>query len=308
MDQLRKLFIQKDDGTFEELAAVIADRDLKTIKKTTIKRAIDKYVSNCTANKCIKNQSNERLYFGIFLNFLTEKELTYIDEVTREHIDQFEALLLRSMKASSVNRRFCAIRNFFNKCVDWQMLVESPCSGYRKRKIEQNPFKPWPPELMDRFLLMSGGIWAKIFEFLWLTGCRPMELKNLRWTDIDFDNQTIKFRCGKNAQVSRLFPITKAIDKFLHGLKMSGPYVFADNKRQLNNDNLYHYCKKRMDKLGLTGFTVYGIRHGFGTRLARQGVSAFYIAELMGHSDLKTTRGYVHSDKKLLIQILNKAK
>ena len=33
--QLRKLFIQKDDGTFEELAAIIADRDLRTIKKTT---------------------------------------------------------------------------------------------------------------------------------------------------------------------------------------------------------------------------------------------------------------------------------
>lgn len=63
-----------------------------------------------------------------------------------------------------------------------------------------------------------------------------------------------------------------------------------------------------MDRLGLTGFTVYGIRHGFGTKLARRGVSAFYIAELMGHTKLETTRRYVHSEKKLLIQILNKAK
>ncbi len=306
---MRKLFIQKDDGTFEELAAIIADRDLRTIKKITISDAFSKYIKNCTANKCIKNQSNERLYFGIFQKFLEEKGVVYIDEVTREHIDQFEALLLRSMKASSVNRRFCAIRNFFNKCIDWNMLVESPCSGYRKRKIEQNPFKPWTPELISRFLLLCDGVWAKIFEFLWLTGCRPMELKNLRWTDIDYDNQTIKFRCGKNAQVSRAFPITNDIDRFLHDLKMNGSFVFTGpNKKQINNDSLYHYCKKRLIKLGLTGFTVYGIRHGFGTKLARQGVSAFYIAELMGHTDLKTTRGYVHSDKKLLIQILNKAK
>lgn len=70
---------------------------------------------------------------------------------------------------------------------------------------------------------------------------------------------------------------------------------------------LFHYCKKRMVRLGAIGFTTYGIRHGFANRLAKQNVNLIYIAELMGHSDLKTTRGYVHSDKKLLIQILNKA-
>jgi integrase/recombinase XerD len=306
--QLRKLFIQRDDGTFEELAAIIADRDLKTIKKVPIKKAINKYLENCTANKCIKNQSNERLYFSILNNFLTGKGLVNIDDVTKEHIDQFESLLLKSMKASSVNRRFCAIKNFFNKCVEWGFLIESPCLLYRKRKVEQNPFKPWTPEIMARFILLTDGIWKKIFQFLWLTGCRPMELKNLRWSDIDYENQTIKFRCGKNSQISRNFPITNDIDRFLHDLKMNGSFVFAaPDKKPINNDSLYHYCKKRMVKLGLIGFTVYGIRHGFGTRLARQGVSAFYIAELMGHSDLKTTRGYVHSDKKLLIQILNNA-
>jgi integrase/recombinase XerD len=305
---LRKLFIQKDDGTYEELAAIIADRDLRVIKKTPIKKAIDKYLENCTANKCVKNQSTERLYFGIFQNFLNSKELTNIDEVTKEHIDQFESLLLKSMEASSVNRRFCAIKNFFNKCVEWSLIVESPCLKYRKRKVEQNPFKPWPPDLMEKFLLLTDGIWKKIFMFLWMTGCRPMELKNLRWTDVDYDNQTLKLRCGKNAQISRNFPITNDIDKFLHDLQMNGSFVFTGpDKKPINNDNLYHYCKKRMVRLGLVGYTVYGIRHGFGTRLARQGVSAFYIAELMGHADLKTTRGYVHSDKKLLIDILNKA-
>lgn len=306
---MRKLYVKNLDGTYEELAAIIADRDLRTIKKTTLGDAFSKYINNCTANKCIKNQSNERLYFGIFQAFLKEKKVVHINEVTREHIDQFENLLLRSMKASSVNRRFCAIRNFFNKCVDWKMLVENPCAGYRQRKTEQNPFKPWTPEMIKKFLPLCDGIWAKIFEFLYLTGCRPMELKNLRWTDIDYDNQTIKFRCGKNAQISRAFPITKDIDRFLHDLKMNGSFVFAGpDKKPLNNDNLYHYCKKRLIKLDLAGYTVYGLRHAFGTRLAKQGVSAFYIAELMGHADLETTRGYVHSDKKMLIDILNSIK
>lgn len=212
------------------------------------------------------------------------------------------------MKPSSVNRRFCTIKNFFRKCYEWKLLAEDPCHKMKKRKYEENPFRPWTPELMERFLLMCEGVWAKIFEFLWLTGARPMELKNLKWTDIDYDDQLLTLRCGKNAQISRKFPITKELDRLLHSVKMDGPYVFANNKKQLNNDNLYHYCKKRLERLGLHGFTVYGIRHGFGTKLAKQGVSAFYIAQLMGHTRLDTTKKYVHSEKNQLIQILNKAK
>jgi integrase len=36
------------------------------------------------------------------------------------------------------------------------------------------------------------------------------------------------------------------------------------------------------------------LRHTFGTRLAEAGFSEATIAELMGHSDAKTTRRYTH--------------
>jgi integrase len=36
------------------------------------------------------------------------------------------------------------------------------------------------------------------------------------------------------------------------------------------------------------------LRHTFGTRLAEVGCSEATIAELMGHTDLKTTRRYTH--------------
>lgn len=309
MKKLKRIVLEYEDGSTEDLVGFVLSPNLRPVIKTTIADAIQKYVKNCTSNKCIKNQNTEKLYFKIFREFLESEKITHIDQVSREHVDRFESILLRKMKASSVNRRFCAIRNLFSKCIEWGLANESPFQGKKKRKFEKNPFKPWSPELYEKFIGLCGGNWRNMFRFLWLTGCRPMELKNLRWTDVDYENQTIKFRCGKNSQISRNFPITNEIDKFLHGLQMNGSFVFTgSDKKPINNDSLYHYCKKRMVKLGLVGYTVYGIRHGFGTRLARQGVSAFYIAELMGHSDLKTTRGYVHSDKKLLIEILNKAK
>jgi integrase len=305
---MKKLFVQNSDGTFEELSALAIGLGVKDIKKTSIKDAFAKYIKLCTANKCKKNQYSEKLYFYRLSDFLISMKIEYIHEVGRDHIDQFESLLLSSMKVSSVNRRFNTIKHFFKKCLEWNVTYIDPCLGKKKRREEANHIKPWTKEVFDKFISKTDGVYKKIFHFLWLTGCRPMELKNLKWTDIDYDEKVIVFRCGKNAQVSRKFPIAVEVDKFLHNLKFDSNYVFTDNKTQINNDLLYHYCKTRLLELGLNNFTVYGIRHGFGTKLAKAGVSAFYIAELMGHAKLETTKRYIHSEKKQLIDILSKVK
>lgn len=307
MDQLRKLFIQKDDGTYEELAAIIADRDLRAFVKTPIKTAIQKYIETCTSKKCPKNRSSEKLYFGILLQFLLDKKLTHIDQVEREHIDQYESLLLSRMEPASVNRRMSPVKTMFTKCMEWKIIFDNPCFGKKILKEQKNPFKPWSPELVRKFLSLTDGTWKKIFTFLWMTGARPMEVKNLRWSDVDYEDQQLTFRCGKNANNSRKFDMTPELDEFLHSIKMNGPFVFSENSRQLNNDNLYQYCKHRMRKLGLHGYTVYGIRHGFATNLAKNGANAFELAQCMGHSSLDTTRRYVHVDKKSLIEKLKKA-
>jgi integrase len=304
---LRKLFIQKDDGTYEELAAIIADRDLQAIKKTPLDKAIQEYIKNCTSQKHPNNQKSEKLYLKKFGAYLAERNVSTMDEVKRKHMDGFEAILMKKMKASSVNRRMCPIKQLFSKAFEWEMIYKNPCFGMKIQKEEKNPFRAWSPELVKKFLLLCSGLWKDIFTFLWYTGARPMEVKNLRWTDVDFEKGELTFKCGKNAQVSRTFLMTDEVDKLLHSIKMQSPYVFADNKRQLSNDNLYQYCKKRMKKLGAIGYTVYGIRHGFATNLAKNGANAFEIAQCMGHTSLDTTRRYVHNDKKSLIEKIKKA-
>lgn len=305
---MRKLYVKNRDGSFEELAAIIADRDLRTVAKTPIPDAIKKYNDLCTVKKCLHSQNAERLYFKIFTEFLKKKEILNIDEVQREHIDQFEIFLMSKMKAASVNRRMSPIKTMFSKCLEWKLIFENPCLGRKILKEQKNPYKPWTPDLMRRFISLCDGNWKNVFEFLWMSGARPMEVKNLRWTDIDYDEQKITLRCGKNAKIDRKFDMTPDLDRFLHGLKMNGPFVFADeNGRQLSNDNLYQYCKKRMKKLGVVGYSVYGLRHGFATALGKAGASAFEIAAAMGHSSLDTTRRYVHVDKKTLIKKIKKA-
>src|ERR1044072_3940934 len=46
---------------------------------------------------------------------------------------------------------------------------------------------------------------------------------------------------------------------------------------------------------GVTDLRWHDLRHTFGTRLAEAGCSEATIAELMGHTDPKTTRRYTHA-------------
>lgn len=239
---------------------------------------------------------------------MARRDIHYANEITPLLIQEFEASLLRVTKVSSVNRRFNTFKHFFVKCIEWKFIHENPCQGMKKRREEDNPYLPWTPDLFERFIKTTSGVRRKVFWFLWLTGCRPVEAKNLKWTDINYDELELTLRCGKNAKVSRKFPITNEIAKLLHSIKLDSLYVFSENKLQISNDTLYQYCMNRLKAIGEAKYTVYGIRHAFGTRLSEEGVNAFDIAELMGHSKMETTRRYVHTNKKNLLKILDKVK
>jgi len=52
-------------------------------------------------------------------------------------------------------------------------------------------------------------------------------------------------------------------------------------------------------RAGIPHITVHqGMRHTFGTRLARAGVPVNEIQELMGHTNIKTTQRYLHSNER----------
>lgn len=301
---MAKLYV-KIDADYIELDAIAFGPNLTEIKKTKIADAIQKYLDVCTSQKCIKNQKVEANFFIRFQEHLKSKGIEFINDVKFVDLLEYQNLLLNSMKASSVNRRLCTLKNFFVMCERWEFTVKNNAKEIKKKRIESNPYKNWTDEEFSKFIDLTDGVYGFLLRFLWQTGCRPIEAKNLKWTDIDYSTLQITFNCGKNSAINRSFPITDSISKILHNLPMDSMYVFSKDKQQINNDTLYHYAKCRLKRLGFNHISVYGIRHTFAERLAKANVSPFYIQKLMGHSDMKTTSNYIHDDKNMLKQALN---
>lgn len=298
--------LDKKTGKLEELSGIDLLNGFSALKKISIKDAIEKYLKTCSVLKTEKQQKIEKLYFDKFLDFIETQKKKSIHEITSDDIDLFQSKLLKKLKPASIERRLSPFKNMFNKFIQWGYLHRNPFIGAKKLRCENNHYKPWPLKKFKEFLKSVDKDMKPVFLFLWYTGCRPSELIGLQWTDIDFDNQTIKFKSGKNAHISRYFPITKEVDKILHKLKFSSGSVFKMNGYSFSNDNLYQYTKHRLKILGFAELTVYGLRHSFATRLSDEGVNSFKIQYLMGHQNIKTTRKYVHESKNSLIKEINR--
>lgn len=305
---MAKVLCLKDTitGKVEELSGIDLLNGFSGLKKMSLAGAAEKYLTECTAFKSVPQIRLEKLYFPIFLDHLKRFKIKWLHEVTVEHMDSFQNELLKKMQPQSVRKRLFTFKHFFNKCVNWNYLYKNPFNGIRTLKFEKNPRKNWTPKQFLIFINAIGDHMKGAFTFLWLTGCRPTELINLKWTDIDYDRNTITFRCGKNSHIVRKFPIYKELDKLLHTLPLKGNKVFSLSDKELKNDCLSHYARKWLRRLGFNDLVVYGIRHSFPGRLIDSGFNAFEIRDLMGHSDIKTTLNYIHLDKNNLIKKLNK--
>lgn len=151
------------------------------------------------------------------------------------------------------------------------------------------------------------------------TGLRKGEVFNLYVDDIDFDAappsmtvigmDPITERRSKSAQ-SRHIPLNDIAEQTLRDwIQQTSPnsYVFPsedggrleDIKTALDSVMAEARIKKKK---------LHALRHTFGTRLVRKKVDLVTIKELMGHSSLETTQGYLHTDdeqKAKAVQLLS---
>jgi integrase len=123
-----------------------------------------------------------------------------------------------------------------------------------------------------------------------LTGLRRMELANLSVSDIDFPNMLLVVRRGKGEK-DRAIPLVPSLcvklQAFCNG-KQPRESVFGLAPATISN-KISHWAAKA----GCPQVHAHSLRHQFATTLARRGVGAKAIQQLLGHSNMTTTQRYV---------------
>ena len=238
-----------------------------------------------------------------FLPFFKDKQITAI---TRDLIENYQ--LKRKLevinlpknsgkKESEISFRFVNIEmstlhNFFNFCIEKGYIDKNPAAKIKKLN-ELSRLKTLSDEDIQKLI---GGTTNKLtrdlITFLIYTGCRKGEALNLKWDDVDLNNDLIAIK-GTKTKYDRYMPISKPLKELLTAIeKKDGLYVFNLNGAKLGNFRKSFMTAVR--NAGLKDLHIHDLRHVFASKMVMNGTSLYITGELLGHRTTQMTKRYSH--------------
>ena len=113
-----------------------------------------------------------------------------------------------------------------------------------------------------------------LITFLIYTGCRKGEALNLKWDDVDMQNDVIAIK-GTKTKYDRYIPISKPLKELLKAIekKQDDLYVFNRNGAKLGNfrKSFMTACRNA----GLKDMRIHDLRHVFASTLTMNDVSLY---------------------------------
>ena len=227
-----------------------------------------------------------------------------IDAVTRADVARWFYAYGRS-KPGGANRSHEILRDMFSRAVDWGYRPEAagnPCNG-----IERYRRPPRGRLLGVRDLARLGAALRRLEEaqpihvaavrLILLTGCRPGEIRRLRWCEVKPDRLVLT-----DAKTGpRSVFLGEAARALLHELASTaaGEWVFPgrDSGAPLKENSLYNLWGKARDAAGIVADArLYDLRHAHASHAVMNGESLYTAGRLLGHRSPTTTNRYAHLD------------
>lgn len=279
---------------------------------------INDFIDYLVVEKGLSNNTQESYRFDLidFSNYLNNHHINDLRSLSEKDITDYLAYLKdnKKLKARSIERHLTTLRMLYKYLIKNEIIDTDITSNIDNLKLGRHlPDVLSVDEvnsLLDIKLETIYDIRTKaMLEIMYSSGLRVSELVNLELSDIDLFNDTILIN-GKGSK-ERIVPIGEYSKKYLNDyLEIRNSLIKRKhgnpNKLFLNNHGMpitrngFNYLlneilkEKGIDKK----VTPHTLRHSFATHMLDNGADLRSIQELLGHSDIVTTRIYTHVSKK----------
>lgn len=228
---------------------------------------------------------------------------TLLSEIDDVSISRLVVKLRGQMTDSSVNRVLSTLRKIINKSRD-EWGYEAPDVRIRKHMLcEPEARTRWLSQLEAQRLIDCAADHLKNpIRCALLTGLRLSNILKLRWDQIDFEQEQIDLRIKSRTPGGRLLvlPIAPPLQELLHSCKGHHPeFVFVRRFKRADLepqpiDSFRHSFRTACRNAGITNFTFHDLRHTAATWMVQNGVPLDLVQEVLGHTDIATTKRYAH--------------
>jgi integrase len=226
-----------------------------------------------------------------------------LPHVTAARIEEFKRTRLGAgVKSATVNRDLALLRQLLKRAQREQYIARNPFEAgelfLEERKGRRQPHILTYEE-ETKLMAVAGPVLKALTTVLVETGLRVgKEALPLKWTDIDFNNGTIRVRESKTMAGRRLLPLSvhcKA--ELLRWRELTGPefseYVFFNPLNPATHLlKLPKTWARTLKDAKIEYFPIGNLRHTFATRMQEAGTSMLTLAQMLGHSSTGIVQTY----------------
>ena len=219
------------------------------------------------------------------------------DVVVPDHwVTDFLAFLssLRKYHPRTLHRIISTLSSFY-KFLKRQRIVEAnPLADMERPKVKgQEVVYMKHNQVLELLAKIADPRDRLVVRTIYATGVRVSELSGMRVEDIDFGGQTIRVK-GKGGKIRIVFIDGETLDEiraFL-GDRREGPLFPGQMGKPISPRTIQFIFRKYAP----AGITPHKLRHSYASELYTRSRNLRVVQENLGHSSIKTTEIYLHTD------------
>ena len=288
-----------------------------------MKEQIEDYISYVTIERRLSKNTVESYNKDLYKynEYLSKKKIFDAKNVTTKDIEAYIKILNENnYTITSIARKLTTIKNFHNYLYQKKRIDRNVAESVERPKIKKALPKVMTVEQVDKLLNIDCKTVfdyrnKAMLELLYGTGLRISELLNLKLGDVDLENCIV--RCFGKGSKERIVPIGEYVLFYLNAYLNERPnlsknkkcdYLFLNKSgNKLSRFSFFKIIKKLLLEKGINvSVSPHTLRHSFATHMLEYGADLRTIQELLGHSDIATTKIYTHISNNRIKEDYNK--
>lgn len=266
-------------------------------KSTTLERALFYFVKHKEAHGKATN-TTKATYICILEDFIKSIKADTVSDLDILMIDNFiDTLSLKNYKPKTIKNKIVVIRSFIKFLYSKNLIDIRPEAIEIPRTVEveanfldeeeQCILIKSARNLRDKALIMT----------ILSSGLRASEILNLKEDDLYRRSLIVSRGKGGKPRVTFIDPLTeKSIREYHHKREVDSVFVFTNSfGKPLSRQYLSRMISETALRAGIKKrVSAHTLRHSFATNMLRKGARIEDVQPLMGHSNISTTRLYMH--------------